>query len=734
MGCIAPAYRVGVLLVLPALACCGFAAGAGNGQVEEAQRTPIAGPVPVAPNRWEPEEPSGSATTTTLTLSAAQVEAGAAVTLTAKVTAGKTTVEPGIVHFCNAAASACTGADMLAEAVLGAKGEASRVLVIPAGSYSVKASFAGTTPYGASESAAQSLAVKDNSTYSTKATLTSTTGSEGKFALGAVLTSHAPASPTGSLTFADTTHKISLGSVTLRETPAGGYQPFGLISTGAGSGPNDLAIGDFNGDGIPDLAVPDSASGVVAVFLGKGDGTFQAAVSTSTGSGSMPLAVAVGDFNADGKPDLAVAVGNRGAVAILLGNGDGTFQSARMVATAGSGLYYPLGLVVADLNHDGRLDIATANNSYGVSVLLGNGDGTFQPYRLLGSSQQPTWITAGDFNNDGNLDLAVTTSSDTVDISLGNGDGTFQKYTSISLGSGTNPQSVAAADLDGDGNVDLVVACYGANALGVLLGNGDGTFAPAELYATGAGAIAVAVADLNLDGIPDVVVTNLNAGSLSLFQGNGDGTFLPLPGYAMPRNSQPAATVVADLDAEGAPEFVSVLYGSSALYVLEPERMQGVLLEDVALSAAGTTELTASFAGDDQYAPATSAAYPYTGTPATTAPPVFSPPAGSYTGKLSVTLNCATAGATIYYTLNGAAPTTSSRQYGGAILLTANTTIEAMALGKNAVDSAVVKSAYTIKETGTECTAIALTPTGDGDGCARQGRKRNSIAVEFKER
>jgi hypothetical protein len=147
----------------------------------------------------------------------------------------------------------------------------------------------------------------------------------------------------------------------------------------------------------------------------------------------------------------------------------------------------------------------------------------------------------------------------------------------------------------------------------VLLGNGDGTFLPIELYAAGAGPIAVTVGDLNLDGIPDLVVTNLNANSLSLFEGNGDGTFLPLPGYSTTSGSQPAASVIADLDAEGTLEIVSVLYGSSALYVLEPERMQGVQLDDVALPTAGTLDLTVSYAGDEIYSAATSAAYSFKG-------------------------------------------------------------------------------------------------------------------------
>ncbi|HUH64682.1 MAG TPA: FG-GAP-like repeat-containing protein [Terracidiphilus sp.] len=560
---------------------------------------------------WSRLVSSGSPTKTSLTLSSTAVPAGTAVTLTAKVTSGKTAVTPGILDFCRAEATGGTGPALLKSAVLNAQGEAVGAIMLPAGSYAIRARFEGTMPYAPSESAAQSLTVEANSNDATKAVLTGVNGSKGKYSLGATLTSHAPAAPKGSLVFTDATAKTKLGSVALADSALGGYQPFGLISTGAKSGPNDLVAGDFNGDGIPDLAVPDSATGVVAVFLGKGDGTFQPAKFTSTGTGSMPLALAVGDFNADGKLDLVVALGNQGAGAILRGNGDGTFQAPRFASTAGSALYHPVALTIGDFNHDGRLDIATANNTLGASVLLGNGDGSFQPYKPLGSSNGPTWIAAGDFNKDGDLDLAITTAAGSVDISPGNGDGTFQGYTSVATGNGSNPQSLAVADLDDDGNLDLAVACYGANAVGVLLGNGDGTFLPIELYAAGAEPISVTVGDLDLDGIPDLVVTNLGSNSLSVFQGNGDGTFLPLPGYSTTSGSQPAAGVIADLDAEGAPEIVSVLYGSSALYVLERERIQGVVLKNVALSATKKIALRISYAGDALYAPAKSKVYTF---------------------------------------------------------------------------------------------------------------------------
>jgi hypothetical protein len=668
---------------------------------------PIGEPIHVGPVAAS-NSTINSITTTKLTLSATWVNAGTAVTLSAHVASGSTAVTPGILLFCNATSAACTGPAVLATAVLNSQGTATRTLLLPAGSYSIQASFAGRAPYAASLSAPQTLTVEGDSNYTTKATLTSATGSKGVYALGASVASHGPAAPTGSLIFTDTTDDVTLGTVSLNATTLGGYQPFGLISTGAKSGPNDLAVGDFNNDGIPDLVVANSATGVVAVFLGKGDGTFAAAVTYSTGTGSQPLAVAVGDFNGDGNLDLAVALGNKAAVAILMGTGNGTFGAYSTIATSNSNLYFPVALTVGDFNHDGRLDIATADNTQDVSLLLGNGNGTFQTSKTIATSKVPTGIASGDFNNDGNLDLAVTTTSNTVDILLGQGDGTFQSYVSTATGTGTKPESLAVADLDGDGNLDLVVACYGANAVGVLLGNGDGTFLPIELYAAGDGPIAVTTADLNLDGIPDLVVTDLTGNGITLFEGNGDGTFLPLPGYSTTSGSEPAASIVADLNADGTPEIVSVLYEANAIYVLENERIQGAMLKNLKLSTSGTIDVTAFYAGDDYYAPATSATYAFTGSATMAAAPAFSPVAGNYTTSEGVTLSSTTSGAKIYYTTNGSTPTTASSLYSAAIAVKSSETVSAIAVATGLTNSSVAKAAYVIE---TPASLPAFTPS-----------------------
>jgi len=274
----------------------------------------------------------------------------------------------------------------------------------------------------------------------------------------------------------------------------------------AGSGPQSVAVGDFNGDGKPDLAVVNSYSNNVSILLGNGDGTFQIHVDYPTGA--QPGSVAIGDFNGDGKLDLAVVNSYSNNVSVLLGNGNGTFQPAVSYGT-GSGTG-PAFVAVGDFNHDGKLDLAVANsNSSNVSVLLGNGDGTFQTAVNYDVGGAPTSIAVGDFNHDGKLDLAVAVPvpgpSTYVSMLLGNGDGTFQ--TAVNYNAPYAPDAVAVGDFNGDGNLDLVVGNRSSN-ISVFLGNGDGTFRTAVNYSAGYNPSSVAVGDFNNDGTLDLAVAN----------------------------------------------------------------------------------------------------------------------------------------------------------------------------------------------------------------------------------
>ena len=321
-----------------------------------------------------------------------------------------------------------------------------------------------------------------------------------------------------------------------------------------GGDPDAVAVGDFNSDGKPDLAVANSTSGTVTILLNNGDGTFTQASGSPIAVGAGPDAVAVGDFNTDGALDLAVANGKAGTVTVLLGKGNGTFTAASgSPITVGTA---PDALAVADFNANGNPDLAVANRgSNTVTVLLGNGDGTFTA--ATGSpvsvGTAPSSVSVGDFNADGDLDLAVANSgNNTVSVLLGKGDGTFTAASGSPITVGTGPSAVATADLNADGKLDLAVANSGDDTLSVLLGKGDGTFAPAagSPITVGAGPSAVAMADFNADNKLDLAVANSVDNTVTVLLGKGDGTFTPTAAPAT-TGGGPASLAVADFNGDG---------------------------------------------------------------------------------------------------------------------------------------------------------------------------------------
>ena len=217
------------------------------------------------------------------------------------------------------------------------------------------------------------------------------------------------------------------------------------------------------------------------------------------------------DFNGDGKLDLAMANQNDGTVSILLGNGNGTFQPPANVG----GFITPTWIAVGDFNGDGKLDLAvTDGGSASVAILLGNGDGTFAIGTALSTNQFPVYVVTGDFNGDGKLDLAATDVPGSVPkrgvrVFLGNGDGTFQN--GIEYASNADYLQMIAADMNGDGKLDLIaaVSCCDAHSgnAALLLGNGDGTFQAAKYYSANATALALAAGDFFADGSMDLAVS-----------------------------------------------------------------------------------------------------------------------------------------------------------------------------------------------------------------------------------
>ena len=292
---------------------------------------------------------------------------------------------------------------------------------------------------------------------------------------------------------------------------------FGVaVSYPAGKGPRGVKAADLNGDGKVDLAVVDLLVGVgpsnVSILLGKGDGTFGAAMGYGVGNGAYSVSTA--DFNADGKRDLAVSDDGSGDISVLLGTGDGTFPSATQYSSGDK--TGAVGLTVADFNGDGKPDLATAgpiatgDGNGNVSVLLGKGDGTFAVALIYIVPAQSQDLISADWNGDGKIDLAtvgmnINGTIGTLSILLGNGDGTFVPPASQTLGA--RPTALATADFDGDGKSDIAVTDQ-TNNVNVMLGKGDGTFAAAVPF----GAMtptALTVADFNGDCQPDLAVVEV---------------------------------------------------------------------------------------------------------------------------------------------------------------------------------------------------------------------------------
>jgi hypothetical protein len=430
-----------------------------------------------------------------------------------------------------------------------------------------------------------------------------------------------------------------------------------------GQNPEGLERGDFNGDGRTDLVVANAGSDSISVLLGNGNGTFQSPLSFP--AGAVPVFATVGDFNRDTRLDVVVA--NYGAdnyysatvastVSVLLGNGDGTFQPPQTFE-AGSG---PHGIAVADVNRDGILDLAVANlGPYPVrattaAVLLGLGNGAFAPPLFYDAGHALTGVASGDFNRDGSPDLALSSGDDaTVSVLVGNGDGTFQPK--VSFGAGESPKSVSVGDFNRDQIPDLVVTDHWSDTVSVFRGLGDGRFATRLVLDVGRNPAWVAVGDLTGDGIQDLAVGNWFSTTVSVLEGTGDGTFHA--GLEFGAAAAPEKVVLADFNGDGRPDMAVANYFAASV---------SILLSTIA-------------------AP-----------PAQVATPTFSPAGGTYVGPQTVTLSVATGGATIHYTTDGSAPNASSPTYTAPILIARTTTIRAFAVAGGMTDSDEAAATYTV--------------------------------------
>ena len=526
---------------------------------------------------------------------------GQTVTLTAAITPSAAT---GAVQF------AIDGANFGPPVTVSGGTTVLSLSTLTAGSHTVTVNFSGSNGYGNSSG---SLSVPQ--VVSVSSSTTSVASSQNPSVYGQPVTITAtilPSLASGTVTFKDLDAGMVLGTATIsggiasltvsslqpglrsivaiysgdsgdhasgsaylyqQVTPNGSnrvVQPSGSPFA-TGNGPQAIAVGDFNGDGIQDLAIANKIANNLTVLLGTGSGGFTVASGSPVATGNSPYAIAVGDFDGDGKLDLAVANSGDSTVTVLLGIGAGKFSAAAGSPLAvGNG---PRAIETGDFNGDGKLDLAIANfGASTVTVVLGTGSGTFaaasgSPF-AVGSN--PSGIAVGDFNRDGILDLAIAnTGSSNVTELLGTGTGGFTAAVSpFAVGSG--PQAIITGDFNGDGNLDLAIANTTDSTVTILLGVSSGGFTPASgsPFATGAGPQALATGDFNGDGILDLAVANPDGNNVTELLGNGSGGFAAASASPFVAGTKPIAIKVADFNGDGILDIAVANAGSNNVTIL----------------------------------------------------------------------------------------------------------------------------------------------------------------------
>ena len=376
----------------------------------------------------------------------------------------------------------------------------------------------------------------------------------------------------------------------IQDTFVSDTAPLGLFAEQAyltGSNPQALTLNDFNGDAFLDLATANASSASVSVLLGNAEGSFSHR--TDYAVGSSPNAVQAADLNQDGYLDLITANSSvsQGSVSILLGNGNGSFANRTDIAVGRA----PSAVEVGDLNQDGTLDIVAANRlDNTISVLLGTGNGTFETPNTFDTDLQPRSLALEDFDNDGNIDIVTANSSgNSLSVLLGDGNGFFVPRQDYTIGG--QPSMVVTADINGDGDLDLISRERFGEHISVSLGQGDGSFGNLSTVAVGSTINSLVLGDLDGDDILDITVSTQDR-QLVVLSGDGSGNFTVSQDYAV--SGRPEELALADLNGDSNLDVVAlnpsidaatIFFGRNdgTLTILENTYSTGVSPKSVAL-------------------------------------------------------------------------------------------------------------------------------------------------------
>ena len=370
----------------------------------------------------------------------------------------------------------------------------------------------------------------------------------------AVYTGTLTAGPSSSAPLWITVTGVHPTATTLSDSVVSGKYTLTAVVTEAGVQPPNGNVAFMNVGSNATLGIANLSSPTAPVL------SFNP-LSTSTASGGL-VPVATGDFNHDGQLDLAV--GGSNGLSILLGNGTGTFTNKLNTVATGA----VTAIAVGDFNADSLPDLAVVNyGSNTLTILLANGDGTFTLKSTTGAGSAPNAVAVADFDGDGKLDVAVTNDGNgSVSIFLGNGDGTFT--TKPMVGVGVLPNGVVTGDFNQDGKPDLAVTNYFNDSVSILLGNGDGTFTAAAPVPVGHFPQRIVLGDFNGDGKLDFAVTDAGAGNLSVVLGNGDGTFASYLTASLGAGVSPAWLAVGDFNLDGKLDLAVTAANTPAVLVL----------------------------------------------------------------------------------------------------------------------------------------------------------------------